>query len=783
MAQYTVQLTAPDGNYPFNLVRVSLTCDDQPQQTQELVLTPNVAVSHTFDIANGTWRLKVTGAGFVPVDEQNIVVNGNATNAKDLDVIWYTLHTDRNRDGTLDDAGLINQVTPATITYGPAGMGAIIPVNCNRDGDNTGPGYADNQDQRVNGNTDLVTGTSRLEIRRNALGPNAIAPHVPAGWSLELAVIGTLGEAPARQHLRIFDGIRNNSAEIIGPETTDNVTIATGTIGATKPYALEAVRFAGNGFMSGQVRIALYVIQQEVTGAGNPTYLYADRVVVARWIGNHHLQTVSRLYVCDFGVHNAQFIADLDGAATADNPPITVTTGSPQTAAQINVRYLNGNAWATYRSTHPVAAGYDQWMRDTVVSGNSSWPGNGTGIENKDVFMKAHRWGELQNWVFRVLLDLSGPLNPGEAPHPKVGIWYPAAGSTDAIASANSGGNIAVTPPVKKTTHAGTTSYRFGRFYYGHNQEHQVDRSSRDFMAAQNMQEPIVLNTDWLYVGHVDEMMTFVPDPNPVDPFKKWKLLVASPAEAYRLLTAAQSAHGAASMLKRPDWDDGNNRFNYTDLEIDGTPVGATINAFLDNGNAPLDHPETGAPYTYEQLRNWNIRGVEAVIAQNINRLKMAFDLADDDIIKVPVIFYPEQYINAPYEFSDMLDPTAPDDDDGFNIYPGVDGGFQCGALTGDMPNMFVGNTRLMIPKPYGPWIVDLTDNVNHGYDLFERDLTQKIAAIVGGPTCDFIDDWDVYHMNSGEIHCGTNELRTPYDGQAAFGNARYANWWTAVDA
>jgi protein-arginine deiminase len=87
-----------------------------------------------------------------------------------------------------------------------------------------------------------------------------------------------------------------------------------------------------------------------------------------------------------------------------------------------------------------------------------------------------------------------------------------------------------------------------------------------------------------------------------------------------------------------------------------------------------------------------------------------------------------------------------------------------------------------MIPKPFGPWIEDNT-NPNHGYDLFERDLTQKIAAIVNGPTCDFIDDWDDYHVALGEIHCGTNELRTPYDGQAAFGNVRYANWWTAVDA
>lgn len=767
MANYTVQLTAPAGNYPFDRVRVSLTCDAQPQQTQDLTLTPNMAVAHVFDIANGTWRLKISGAGFVPVDEPGIVVNGDATNAKNLDVVWYTLHTDRNRDGNLDDAGILNQVTPPAITYGVGGVGAIIPVNCNRDGNNTAVGYADNQDQRVNGNNDLVTGTSRLEIRRNALGPNAGAPVVPGGWGLELRVIGAGGENPARQHLRIFNGILNNSTEIIGPETTDIAAITTGNVAASKLFALEAVRFAGTGFTSGQVRIVLHVIQPEVTGAGNPSYLYADRVVAARWVGNHHLQTVARMYVAN--ANNAQFRVDLGAAAGADNPVIPVTVGDPAAATPTGVPYLNGNAWANYRGG-TVPAGDDRWMRDTIVSGHCSWPGNGTGVENKDVFMKAHRWRPLQNWVYETLLNAN------------VGISYPAAGSADAIASANSGGNIAVTPPVQKTANGIVTPYRYGRIYYGHNRYHRVDANSRDFMAAQNMQTPIILDTDWLLVGHVDEMMTFVPDNNPASAFKKWKLLVASPAEAYRLMTTAQGAHGAANVLNRAAWDGVHNRFDYTSLQINGTNVGATINAFLGNGPAPLTNPRDHSNYTYKQLRDWNIGGVETVIARNVTLLKNAFDLVDTDIIKVPVIFFPEGYNPGDFTFADKVSGWTIGRDNGFNVYPGKQGGFQCGALTGDMPNMFVGNDRLMIPKPFGPWIEDNT-NPNHGYDLFERDLTQKIAAIVNGPTCDFIDDWDDYHVALGEIHCGTNELRTPYDGQAAFGNVRYANWWTAVDA
>lgn len=36
----------------------------------------------------------------------------------------------------------------------------------------------------------------------------------------------------------------------------------------------------------------------------------------------------------------------------------------------------------------------------------------------------------------------------------------------------------------------------------------------QDFLWAQKVQEPIALFSDWLFVGHVDEFMTFVPAPD-----------------------------------------------------------------------------------------------------------------------------------------------------------------------------------------------------------------------------------------------------------------------------
>ena len=160
------------------------------------------------------------------------------------------------------------------------------------------------------------------------------------------------------------------------------------------------------------------------------------------------------MYFAD--ANNARFQGDLATPAAAENPPYPITVATPTTAVQTNVPYLNVNAWG-----HFIAAGEggvlpvvgdDRWLRDTFVSGHSVWPGNANGsAKNRDVFMKTHRWRSLQNWVYQTLISED------------VGLYYPAAGSADRVNDGNSGGNIAVTPPVKKTQNGGTTYYRYGR--------------------------------------------------------------------------------------------------------------------------------------------------------------------------------------------------------------------------------------------------------------------------------------------------------------------------------
>jgi protein-arginine deiminase len=79
-------------------------------------------------------------------------------------------------------------------------------------------------------------------------------------------------------------------------------------------------------------------------------------------------------------------------------------------------------------------------------------------------------------------------------------------------------------------------------------------------------------------------------------------------------------------------------------------------------------------------------------------------------------------------------------------------------ALTAGMVNMLVINGHCVFPKPFGP--------VVGGKDLFEEDLVEKLNAL--GLTPHPLDDWFEYHVLLGEVHCGTNTLRTPTS----------AKWW-----
>ncbi|XP_078585971.1 protein-arginine deiminase type-2-like isoform X2 [Branchiostoma floridae x Branchiostoma japonicum] len=83
-----------------------------------------------------------------------------------------------------------------------------------------------------------------------------------------------------------------------------------------------------------------------------------------------------------------------------------------------------------------------------------------------------------------------------------------------------------------------------------------------------------------------------------------------------------------------------------------------------------------------------------------------------------------------------------------------LEAGSGAGAYFPDMVNMIVLGKHLGIPKPFGPMI--------DGECAIETNVRSLLEPL--GLTCHFVNDWDSYHLLMGEVHCGSNTRRKPFD-------------------
>jgi hypothetical protein len=214
-------------------------------------------------------------------------------------------------------------------------------------------------------------------------------------------------------------------------------------------------------------------------------------------------------------------------------------------------------------------------------------------------------------------------------------------------------------------------------------------------------------------------------------------------------------------------------------------------------------------------------------------RLKTGLDLADADVIRIPVLFD-----TVPHGTVSRLGTVI-------NV-SGSDVELRTAAYTPGMVNMLVANNHVMVPRPFGPrmltadvvsilttiglsgvtatrvtpleghwfwrpkntpasWLattfgVTATSIRSHSrnsgkfdgagkvrnhwdkiwipennVDLFEAYLQLALDDI--GLTVHWVDDWDTYHILEGEVHCGTNTLRTPPEAASGYSGS---HWWDA---
>jgi len=559
-------------------------------------------------------------------------------------------------------------------TWGINGSGAVILCNMDDDGA-VDDGRTDASDQVIDTPADEPD-IAALQIRRS--GP--VAP--PKTWILRLKILGG-----NRKNVRIFKGVTGGKREIVGPgrkrfrvRRTDRLT--------RWQFGMEAIQFA-NATWEGAATSCLDVSKPAAAGGGRVKYRSLAALRVAPWMmpgPDEHVRTV---YAVDAGDNDHT----LNGIYR-------------------NVRNA-GSEWEEYRSS-------DRWMQDCMEVGYTSLPRRGE-VHRVDCALRAYRNRPLRAFPPTLLA-------------PDYGYYDPYIGTPPGTPSTtyDSFGNLECTPPVRDR--AGT-EYPFGRIYYGPGDvNYGFNPEVASFLARQRVQPPMTLDTTWLQVGHVDEMMSFLPNPAGTN-WKKWKLLIASPRKAYQILDTA--TYGMRMLHNRS-------------LEIDGQDVGleCTVISFL-NRDTPIPDPrDPGELLSGADLRYFNCTTIQRRIDGVLTTLEDEIDLDRvNDVIEVPVVFFPH----------DRAYRT-------------------CSALTADMVNMLVLDGRCVVPKPYGP--VDHRTPVH--LDLFEDSLQRDVLLSLGGaaPALDFVDDWYSYHALLGEVHCGTNTRRGPLD-RPLWLRSDAAKWWS----
>ena len=162
--------------------------------------------------------------------------------------------------------------------------------------------------------------------------------------------------------------------------------------------------------------------------------------------------------------------------------------------------------------------------------------------------------------------------------------------------SQDSFGNLEASPPVT----VGDVEYPFGRIYYGDWRGDTIHPELTSFLDEQSVQAPVKLDITWLCVGHVDEFVTFVPDPSSN---KGFKMLITDTEVGYEFFESLDPS----STLPKYGADHGY------------STVGAIVN---DNA-----------------LRMLNEDIQMDYIDPNIEAFKTEFGLTEDDIIRIPMLF------------------------------------------------------------------------------------------------------------------------------------------------
>ena len=363
--------------------------------------------------------------------------------------------------------------------------------------------------------------------------------------------------------------------------------------------------------------------------------------------------------------------------------------------------------------------------------------------------------------------------------------------------SGDFGGNVEVMPP--------TAAHPLGRLVVGETRSWELSQ----FFAEQEVQAPVQdLDTEWLEVAHIDEMFGFT--------YGAKDVVVADPKLAWTVLEAIDAADRGRAVF----FDDGgavpvdgtasadssaDDRLETgTDLRgkpwkyvriTDGAGAGQTAriktleNGYLtvekvwrmpskviDDGTGVdhyLAHVTTEAPHQAK----WFVNPKKDDAYVLVEGSRFWYDSTADAEGSPALISVREVLADADFDKLNRVDAqgkidavrTKLDAAAGGagtlnflpvpTLYLGERAGFatgrSCFAFAPGLANFQAAKGKLYFPRTFAP-------RDAAGKDLFEEE-TKKVV-----PDALFVEDWDLYHRFTGEVHCGSLTRRTFPAG----------NWW-----
>jgi hypothetical protein len=386
-------------------------------------------------------------------------------------------------------------------------------------------------------------------------------------------------------------------------------------------------------------------------------------------------------------------------------------------------------------------------------------------------------------------------------PDDQTGLFREILNELDNTNSMDYGGNVIVSPPVAGSTLAldegaagpavaDHPAAPYGKILLGDGGKGPATRPTRDFrlwLHAQKAQPVLPLDTSWLHVKHVDEILGLCQAPRACGftecGAKGWVFLFADPDLCLLLHNFSRQAKAFVGYKYNVSPGQYTLENTATPLDAGAHPWKRTLLAIKDRLKAGLGAEDTDfvpMPVLYSPGAN----DAKAVLPNLVNGISLGKvvilprpygprvgpEAAQDILTGLPNLGITEEMVEAA-KIGTLMEPMywtrQGIDDEVFPMYFTDDEAVQKEKIlaSGDGVIGPWPEEVKRVPKGWNLWRLKL-DTV----DIYEAYVQVRLSAL--GLTVGFVDDLAWYHSQDGELHCGSKVRRKP----PAIQEGRH--WW-----